>query len=99
MTWTKLFTGTINQLNQGREEGFIPNATNLIPKVSLSANFQTYFKAAAVSQFTPPVPGWATVEADNVMQNLFAQVAEGHQSIATIAKQYDQKLDSLLNAG
>ena len=32
------------------------------------------------------------------MQNLFAQVAEGHQSIATIAKQYDQKLNSLLNA-
>jgi hypothetical protein len=26
-------------------------------------------------------------------------VAEGNQSIATIAKQYDQKLDSLLNAG
>ena len=99
LAWTKLFTGTINQLNQGREEGFIPNATNLIPKVSLSPNFQTYFKAAAVSQFTPPVPGWATVEADNVMQNLFAQVAEGHQSIATIAKQYDQKLNSLLNAG
>jgi N,N'-diacetylchitobiose transport system substrate-binding protein len=99
LAWTKLFTGTINQLNQGREEGFIPNATNLIPKVSLSSNFQTYFKAAAVSQFTPPVPGWATVEADNVMQNLFAQVAEGNQSIATIAKQYDQKLDSLLNAG
>jgi N,N'-diacetylchitobiose transport system substrate-binding protein len=98
LAWTKLFTGTINQLNQGREEGFIPNATNLIPKISLSANFSTYFKAAAVSQFTPPVPGWATVEADNVMQNLFAQVAEGNQSIATIAKQYDQKLDSLLNA-
>ena len=98
LAWVKLFTGTINQLNQGREEGFIPNATNLIPKVSLSANFSTYFKAAAVSQFTPPVPGWATVEADNVMQDLFAQVADGNQSIATIAKQYDQKLDSLLNA-
>ncbi len=98
LQWLKLYTGTINQLNQGREEGFIPNATNLIPKVSLSANFSTYFKAAAVSEYTPPVPGWATVEADNVMQDLFAQVADGNQSIATIAKQYDQKLDSLLNA-
>ena len=99
LAWIKLFTGTINQLNQAREEGFIPNASNLVPKVNLSPNFDTYFKAAAVSQFTPPVPGWATVEADNVMQNLFAQVAEGKQSIATIAKEYDQKLDSLLNAG
>ena len=30
LAWVKLFTGTINQLNQGREEGFIPNATNLV---------------------------------------------------------------------
>ena len=99
LAWVKLFTGTINQLNQAREEGFIPNASNLVGKVNLSPNFKTYFNAASVSQFTPPVPGWATVEADNVMQDLFAQVAEGHESIATIAKQYDQKLDSLLNAG
>jgi N,N'-diacetylchitobiose transport system substrate-binding protein len=98
LAWVKLFTGTVNQLNQAREEGFIPNASNLVSKVSLSPNFKTYFSAASVSQFTPPVPGWATVEADNVMQDLFAQVAEGHESIATIAKQYDQKLDSLLNA-
>jgi hypothetical protein len=32
------------------------------------------------------------------MQDLFAQIADGNQSIATIAKQYDQKLDTLLNA-
>ena len=96
--WVKLFTGNINQLNQGKLDGLIPNATNLIRRVSLSPNFTTYFKAAAESQFTPPVPGWATVEADNVMQDLFAQVAEGNQSIANIAKQYDQKLDSLLNS-
>jgi N,N'-diacetylchitobiose transport system substrate-binding protein len=98
LAWVKLFTGTVNQLNQAREEGFIPNAANLVSKVSLSANFKTYFQAASVSQFTPPVPGWATVEADNVMQDLFAQIADGKQSIATIAKQYDQKLDLLLNA-
>jgi N,N'-diacetylchitobiose transport system substrate-binding protein len=64
----------------------------------VSSNIKTYFKAAAVSQFTPPVPGWATVEADNVMQDLLAQVAEGKQNVAQIAKTYDQKLDTLLNA-
>ena len=32
------------------------------------------------------------------MQDLFAQIAEGKQPVATIAKEYDQKLDSLLNA-
>lgn len=98
MAWVKLYTGTANQLLQGSNEGFIPNASNLVSKVKVSPNVATYFKAAAVSQFTPPVPGWATVEADNVMQDLLAQVASGKQNVGVIAKAYDQKLDSLLNA-
>jgi N,N'-diacetylchitobiose transport system substrate-binding protein len=97
LAWLKLYAGTANQLAQAKVEGFIPNASNLVGQVKVSGNIATYFKAAAVSQFTPPVPGWATVEADNVMQDLFAQVAEGKEPVATIAKEYDQKFDSLLN--
>ncbi|MGH9107280.1 MAG: extracellular solute-binding protein [Acidimicrobiales bacterium] len=98
--WVKLFTGTSNQLLQAKDEGFIPNATNVVAQAApkLGPNFSTYFKAAKVSEETPPVPGWATVEADNVMQDLFAALAEGKQNVPTIGKEYDQKLDSLLNA-
>jgi hypothetical protein len=32
------------------------------------------------------------------MQDLLAQVAEGKQNVAQVAKSYDQKLDTLLNA-
>jgi len=98
LAWVKLYTGSTNQLLQASNEGFIPNASNLVGQVNVSSNIKTYFKAAAVSQFTPPVPGWATVEADNVMQDLLAQVAEGKQNVAQIAKAYDQKFDTLLNA-
>jgi N,N'-diacetylchitobiose transport system substrate-binding protein len=98
LAWVKLYSGSANQLLQASNEGFIPNASNLVGQVNVSSNIKTYFKAAAVSQFTPPVPGWATVEADNVMQDLLAQVAEGKQNVAQIAKSYDQKLDTLLNA-
>jgi N,N'-diacetylchitobiose transport system substrate-binding protein len=97
LAWLKLYAGTANQLAQAKVIGFIPNASNLASQVHVSSNVGTYFKAAGVSQFTPPVPGWATVEADNVMQDLFAQVAEGKQPVPAIAKDYDQKLDSLLN--
>ncbi len=97
LDWVKIFTGSQNQLLQASNEGFIPNATNLVSQVKVSANVANYFKAAAVSAETPPVPGWATVEADNVMQDLFAAVAEGKQNVPAIAKEYDQKLDSLLN--
>ena len=50
------------------------------------------------SDFTPATPGWATVEADNVMETLFSQVAAGKQSIAKIAAATDKQLDNLLNA-
>lgn len=98
LAWTELYTGTANQLLQASNEGFIPNASNLVGQVKVAPNIATYFKAAAVSQFTPPVPGWATVEADNVMQDLLAAIAEGAQNVAAVAKTYDQKLDTLLNA-
>jgi N,N'-diacetylchitobiose transport system substrate-binding protein len=98
LAWVKLYSGSANQLLQASNEGFIPNASNLVGQVNVSGNIKTYFKAAAVSQFTPPVPGWATVEADDVMQDLLAQVAEGKQNVAQVAKSYDQKLDTLLNA-
>ncbi len=100
LAWVKLYAGTANQLLQAKDIGFIPNATNVIGQVNLTANpnIATYFKAASVSNFTPPVPGWATVEADNVMQNLFAQLAKGHQNVEAVAQAYDRKLDALLNA-
>lgn len=98
LAWVKLYTGTMGQALQSKVIGFIPNASNLIGTVKVSPNVATYFKAASVSNFTPPVPGWATVEADNVMQDLFAQLAEGKQSVASIAKSYDSRLDTLLNA-
>ncbi|HTV10909.1 MAG TPA: extracellular solute-binding protein [Acidimicrobiales bacterium] len=97
LAWVKLYTGTTNQLLQAKVIGFIPNASNLVSQVNVPANVSTYFKAASVSQFTPPVPGWATVEADNVMQDLFAQISEGQEPVTTIAKVYDLKLDNLLN--
>jgi N,N'-diacetylchitobiose transport system substrate-binding protein len=97
LSWVKIMTGTMGQGLQTKDEGFIPNASNLVGTAKVNANVANYFKAAAVSNFTPPVPGWATVEADNVMQDLFAQVAEGKQNVADVAKSVDSKLDTLLN--
>ena len=57
-----------------------------------------FYKAANLRDFTPPSPGWATVENDAVMETLFSQVAEGNQNVAQIAKSVDNKLDTLLNA-
>ena len=37
LAWIKLYTGTANQLNQATNEGFIPNASNLVGQVSVSS--------------------------------------------------------------
>lgn len=97
IAWLKIMTGTMGQTLQTKDEGFIPNASNLVGAAKLNPLVSNYFKAAAVSNFTPPVPGWATVEADNVMQDLFAEVAEGNQNVGDVAKSVDSKLDTLLN--
>jgi N,N'-diacetylchitobiose transport system substrate-binding protein len=103
LQWVQLMTGKVNQISMARFDGLMPNAKSLlslgstlpVPGLSSAADF---YRAATHSNFTPATPGWATVEADNVMETLFSQVASGKQSIAQIAAATDKQLDNLLNA-
>ena len=98
LAWVKLMTGAKFQLSMARVDGLMPNATALLGIGKSLPNQADYYKAAEVSKFTPPTPGWATVEANNVMETLFSQVAQGKQNVATIAKSVDNQLNTLLNA-
>jgi N,N'-diacetylchitobiose transport system substrate-binding protein len=104
LEWVKLMTGKVNQISMVKFDGLMPNATSLLqvgstlPLAGTSGTAVDYYKAANHSDFTPATPGWATVEADNVMETLFSQVASGKQSIAQIAAATDKNLDNLLNA-
>lgn len=98
LEWVKLMTGATDQLNMAKEDGLMPNATSLLSVGATLPGQANFYKAAKLSDFTPATPGWATVEADNVMENLFSSVAEGKQSVAKAAAATDKQLDSLLNA-
>lgn len=104
LDWVQLMTGKVNQISMAKFDGLMPNATSLLqvgatlPLAGTTGNSSDYYTAAADSNFTPATPGWATVEADNVMETLFSQVAAGKQSIAKIAAATDTQLDNLLNA-
>ena len=98
LAWVKLMTGSKFQLSMARGDGLMPNATALLGIGKSLPNQADYYKAAEVSKFTPPTPGWATVEANNVMETLFSQVAQGKQNVATVAKSVDNQLNTLLNA-
>ena len=91
-------TNAQNQLDMVKLDGLMPNATSLLSVGASIPGQASWYQAARSSDFTPATPGWATVEADNVMETLFSSVAEGKQNVAQIAKATDEQLDSLLNA-
>jgi N,N'-diacetylchitobiose transport system substrate-binding protein len=98
LAWVKLMTDAKYQIQMVKDDGLMPNATSLLSVGKSLPNQADFYKAANLSDFTPPSPGWATVENDAVMETLFSQVAEGTQNVALIAKSTDSRLDTLLNA-
>lgn len=54
-------------------------------------------ESASNSKLTPAAPGWATIEANSVMEEFFSKI-EGASDLAALAKEYDDKLTPMLNA-
>jgi N,N'-diacetylchitobiose transport system substrate-binding protein len=54
-------------------------------------------QSAENSKLTPAAPGWASVEAGNVMEEFFSKIGTA-TDLQALAKEYDQKLDGMLNS-
>lgn len=53
-------------------------------------------ESASNSKLTPAAPGWASVEAGNVMEEFFSKIRDA-ADLKALAQEYDKKLDGLLN--
>lgn len=53
-------------------------------------------ESASNSKLTPAAPGWAAVEAGNVMEEFFSKIRDA-SDLKALAQEYDKKLDGLLN--
>jgi N,N'-diacetylchitobiose transport system substrate-binding protein len=53
-------------------------------------------ESASNSKLTPAAPGWAKVEAGNVMEEFFSKIRDA-SDLKALAKEYDAKIDALLN--
>jgi N,N'-diacetylchitobiose transport system substrate-binding protein len=53
-------------------------------------------ESASNSKLTPAAPGWASVEAGNVMEEFFSKIRDA-SDLKALAKEYDGKLNDLLN--
>lgn len=98
--WVKLMVGNTFQAKVFSEDNLIPNNTSLIGLARNNPVLQPFLKAAAKSNGTPASPGWAVIEGDNTMTNLFQAVAtaSSNSQLASIAAKYDAHFDQVLNA-
>jgi N,N'-diacetylchitobiose transport system substrate-binding protein len=53
-------------------------------------------ESASNSKLTPAAPGWASVEAGNVMEEFFSKIRDAGD-LKALAQEYDKKIDALLN--
>jgi len=69
---------------------------SLFPALGTDDVAKAIGQAASNTRSTPAAPGWANVESDKILEDLFVQIAKGGdvQSLATAA---DAKITAALN--
>jgi N,N'-diacetylchitobiose transport system substrate-binding protein len=76
--------------------GLIPAKKSLFPALGTDDVAKAIGQAASNTRSTPAAPGWANVESDKILEDLFVQIAKGGdvQALATAA---DAKITAALN--
>jgi N,N'-diacetylchitobiose transport system substrate-binding protein len=76
--------------------GLIPAKTSLFSALGNDEVAQAIGKAASNTRLTPAAPGWANVESDKILEDLFVNIARGGD-VASLATEADQKITTALN--
>jgi N,N'-diacetylchitobiose transport system substrate-binding protein len=94
--WIKEFTGTKASTVFASKQA-IPNTTKLQNLTQGDEKFAALAQGVAEGGwFVPNSPGWATVEAQKVLQNFLVKIVQG-ADIATEAKKVDETIATTLN--
>ncbi|MBK0419486.1 extracellular solute-binding protein [Leucobacter sp. CSA1] len=78
------------------ENGLGPANQNYTDSLGDDQFAQALVESASNSKLTPAAPGWASVEAKNIMEEFFAQIRDA-DDLEQLAKDTNAKLDPLLN--
>ena len=97
LEWVTLMTAPTYQTVMQKNDGLMPNSTTLLGLAGSDPIQSVFYEAAKSSHGTPASAGWATVEGDNTMENLFSSVATGSQSVTAAAQAANDHLNSVLN--
>ena len=76
--------------------GLIPARTSLVSAMGDTEVAKATAAAATNTKLTPAAPGWANVEADKIMEDLFVNIAQGGD-VSSLAEAADAKITEALN--
>lgn len=82
------------------ENAHAPNSSVLVDQVSqtLPEEMRAFYEASQVTVSTPPTAGWVAIEADGTLTEFFTQVATGSKTVEEAAADFDDHLNTTLNA-
>lgn len=78
------------------ENGLGPANSNYTSSLGDDQFAQALVESASNSKLTPAAPGWAAIEAQEIMEQFFAQIRDA-EDLEQLAKDTNAKLDALLN--
>ncbi len=78
------------------ENGLGPGDSRYASSLGDDQFAQALIESASNSKLTPAAPGWAGVESANVMEEFFSKIRDA-KDLSALAKEYNAKLDALLN--
>ncbi len=76
--------------------GLVPAKTSLAVQMGTDEVAKATAQAVGNTKLTPAAPGWANVESDKIMEDLFVNIAGGGD-VAALAKAADAKITAALN--
>lgn len=78
------------------ENGLGPANQKYVDSLGDDQFAKALIESASNSKLTPAAPGWAAVEAAEVMEEFFSKIKDA-DDLDVLAKEYNEKLDELLN--
>mgnify|MGYP002724209796 FL=1 len=78
------------------ENGLGPANQKYVDSLGDDMFAKALIESASNSKLTPAAPGWAAVEAAEVMEEFFSKIADA-DDLEALAVEYNEKLDALLN--
>jgi N,N'-diacetylchitobiose transport system substrate-binding protein len=79
------------------KNGLGPANSKYVDSLGTDEFAKALIASASNSKLTPAAPGWAAVEASNVLEEFFSKIKDA-PDLSALAKEYDAKITPMLNA-